>query len=64
MPCLGHIINLAMQALLGPTGLQAEAPERNVDYIESGEDESEEDNVDISPSNTLKKLRQGIVKIR
>lgn len=61
VPCLGHIINLAVQTLLGPNGLQAEAPTNDDMYID---DEEDEDAIIPSNLNALIKLRRGVVKIR
>ncbi|CDH55987.1 predicted protein [Lichtheimia corymbifera JMRC:FSU:9682] len=51
-PCVGHIFNLAIQAIL-KNGLKAQAPENVIDH----------DNEDHHTS-ALAKLRKGILKIR
>ncbi|KAF9546820.1 hypothetical protein BGW38_009650, partial [Lunasporangiospora selenospora] len=63
VPCLGHIINLAIQAILGPGGLDDQPPETNSLY--RNEDDNEEaaapPTIKLTP---LKKLRKGIVRVR
>jgi len=58
VPCLGHVVNLAIQALL--KGLGAEAPENDDPYAH--EDENEDATVPLQ--NPLIRLRKGIIKIR
>jgi hypothetical protein len=71
VPCLGHVINLAVQAMLGPAGLNDEPPKN--DNLYSDDDGDDDDYVDddealfqgeVVKLITLKKLRKGIVKIR
>jgi len=65
VPCLGHVINLAVQEILGPSGLNAWAPENNDIYDMANEDEEDTAvEVTVSPQTALAKLRKGIVKIR
>lgn len=68
MPCLGHIINLAVQAILGPGGLNDQPPENDSLYPNEDDDDKEEEEEVIAPKvvrlTKLKRLRKGIVKIR
>lgn len=63
VPCLGHIINLAVQAMLGPGGLNDQPPENDNLYSNDDEDEEATEPA-VAKLTTLKKLRKGIVKIR
>ena len=60
VPCLGHIVNLAVQAILGPAGLN-DQPLENVNLY-PGDDEDQRGTE--QSQTTLMKLRRGIVKIR
>lgn len=66
MPCLGHVINLAVQSILGPRGLNDEPPENNDLYLDDDEDEevAESSATPAKKMSTLQKLRKGIVKIK
>ena len=62
VPCLGHVINLAVQAILGPQGLDDSPPENNNLHLDEDEDQAA-----TEPATTwspLQKMRKGIVKIR
>ena len=63
VPCLGHIVNLAVQAMLGPAGLNDQAPENDNIYSANDEDG---DTIGVMPSTltALQKLRKGITKAR
>lgn len=41
MPCLAHVLNLAVQAMLGKGGLEAQAP--NTEEVESMDAEDDDD---------------------
>ncbi|KAG0041853.1 hypothetical protein BGZ90_009622, partial [Linnemannia elongata] len=62
VPCLGHIINLAVQAMLGPGGLNDQPPENENLYRNDDEDE-EDAEFKVAKLTTLKKLRMGIIKV-
>lgn len=66
MPCLGHIINLAVQAILGPGGLNDQPPENENLYPSEDDDDKEEEVIEpeVASLTKLKRLRKGIVKIR
>lgn len=66
VPCLGHIINLAVQAILGPRGLNDEPPKNNNLYLDDDEDDAatEPSDTPAKKLTTLQKLRKGIVKIK
>ncbi|KAF9895851.1 hypothetical protein BX616_008702, partial [Lobosporangium transversale] len=63
IPCLGHIINLAVQAMLGPNGLNDPALENDNGYSDDSGDEDTIGSMEVTLS-TLQKLRKGIMKIR
>jgi hypothetical protein len=63
VPCLGHVINLAVQAILGPGGLDDEAPKEGDLYADDNEAEVAVGLL-LTQQPTLTKLRKGIVKIR
>lgn len=69
MSCLAHVINLTVQAFLGPTGLCAQAPDQAT--LEATDARGNSENNDEqeftrgkTPSGALKKLRRGIQMIR
>lgn len=66
VPCLGHVINLAVQAILGPRGLNAEPPENNNLYLDDDDDDAATEPSDAPAKKipTLQKLRKGIIKIK
>ncbi|KFH70213.1 hypothetical protein MVEG_03064 [Podila verticillata NRRL 6337] len=70
LPCLGHIINLAVQAMLGPCGLDDQPPVNDNLYPDDDEDDEatasavEGTEPAVTKLTTLNKLRKGIVKIR
>ena len=71
VPCMGHIINLAVQAMLGPKGLNEPAPaeENTLDESDTSDEEDAEVSMEstqakVTARRTLSKLRSGIVKFR
>lgn len=77
VPCVAHVMNLAIQAMLGRDGIQAPAPDDTITQQEDEMDEQDvyrtslaqpEDEPEEEESSTTKnpviKLRRGINKIR
>jgi hypothetical protein len=53
VPCLGHIINLSVQALLGKDGIQAAAPDDQNDDPDNPDDQNDDpDNPDATANDT------------
>ena len=62
IPCLGHIINLAVQSILGPSGLNETVQEYDPPANET--ESSDEMEPALEELTTLQKLRKGIIRIR
>ncbi|KAG9319109.1 hypothetical protein KVV02_004693, partial [Mortierella alpina] len=61
VPCLGHAINLAVQAIMGPNGLNDLAPETNDPYVDLDQGEADRP---AQGMTALAKVRRGVVHIR